>query len=137
MNLVDSCGWLEFLSDGPNAPFFGAPLADTKNLLVPTMCLLEVFKKTLQQRGEEAAIEVAGLMKQGKLVELDTAISLDAAIVGVELKFPLVDSVIVATARAHGATIWTQGAHFDGLPGVRFRKAVQRARHTGSVDRLS
>ena len=35
MNLVDSCGWLEFLADGPNARFFAGPLTDTKDLLVP------------------------------------------------------------------------------------------------------
>lgn len=128
MNLVDSCGWLEFLADGPNASFFARPLADTKNLLVPTICLLEVFKRTLQQRGEEAALDVAALMQQGTMVDLDTAIALDAADVGLERSLPLADAVIVATARAHSATIWTQDAHFEGLPGVRFRSATRARR---------
>ena len=123
MNLVDSCGWLEFLSDGPNAGFFARPLADTKSLLVPTICLLEVFKRTLQRRGEEAALDVAALMQQGTVVDLDAAIALDAADLGVERKLSLADAVILATARAHGATIWTQDAHFEGLPGVRYRAA--------------
>ena len=124
MNLVDSCGWLEFLADGPNADFFARPLADTKNLLVPTICILEVVKKTLHLRGEEAALDVAALMQQGTLADLDAAIALDAADVGLELKLPLADSVIVATARARGATIWTQDAHFRDLSGVRFRPAA-------------
>jgi predicted nucleic acid-binding protein len=123
MNLVDSCGWLEFLTDGPNARFFARPLTVTKDLLVPTICLLEVVKKTLLLRGEEAALDVAALMQQGTLADLDAAIALDAADVGLELKLPLADSVIVATARAYGATIWTQDAHFKDLPGVRFRPA--------------
>ena len=123
MNLVDSCGWLEFLSDGPNAGFFARPLADTKNLLVPTICLLEVFKRTLQRRGEEAALDVAALMQQGTVVDLDAAIALDAADLGVERRLSLSDAVILATARAHGATIWTQDVHFEGLPGVRYRTA--------------
>ena len=123
MNLVDSCGWLEFLADGPNAGFFARPLADTENLLVPTICLLEVFKRTLQQRGEEAALDVAALMQQGTVVDLDTAIALDAADLGHERKLSLADSVLVATARAHGATLWTQDAHLEGLPGVRYRPA--------------
>lgn len=123
MNLVDSCGWLEFLADGPNAGFFARPLADTKELLVPTICLLEVFKRTLQQRGEEAALDVAALMQQGTVVDLDAAVALDAADLGVERNFSLADSVILATARAHGATIWTQDAHFEGLPGVRYHAA--------------
>ena len=123
MNLVDSCGWLEFLADGPNAGFFAQPLADTEELLVPTICLLEVFKRTLQQRGEEAALDVAALMQQGTAVDLDAAIALDAADLGHELKLSLADSVILASARAHGATVWTQDAHFEGLPGVRYRAA--------------
>lgn len=127
MNLVDSCGWLEFLADGPNAAFFARPLANTEKLLVPTICLLEVFKRTLQQRGEEAALDVAALMQQGTLVDLDAAIALDAADLGVERKLSLADAVILATARVHGATIWTQDAHFEGVPGVRYRSA-KRAR---------
>lgn len=130
MNLVDSCGWLEFLADGPNARFFARPLTDTKDLLVPTMCLLEVVKKTLLLRGEEAALDVAALMQQGTLADLDAAIALDAADVGRELKLPMADSVIVATARAHGATIWTQDAHFRNLPGVRFRPAAPSRKGT-------
>jgi len=131
MNLVDSCGWLEFLSDGPNAGFFSRPLADTGKLLVPTICLLEVFKRTLQRRGEEAALDVAALMQQGTVVDLDAAIALDAADLGVERKLSLADAVILATARAHGATIWTQDAHFEGLPGVRYRTA-KPARGSGA-----
>jgi len=123
MNLVDSCGWLEFLADGPNAGFFARPLADTENVLVPTICLYEVFKKTLQQRGEEAALDVAALMQQGKVVDLDAAIALDAADLAALRKLSLADAVILATARAHGATTWTQDAHFEGLPGVRYRAA--------------
>jgi predicted nucleic acid-binding protein len=123
MNLVDSCGWLEFLADGPNAAFFGRPLADGKRLLVPTICILEVFKRTLQQRGEEAALEVAALMQRGTVVDLDTDIALHAADVGLERKLSLADAVILATARAHDATLWTQDAHFDGVPGVRYRQA--------------
>ena len=126
MNLVDSCGWLEFLADGPNAGFFARPLANTEELLVPTICLLEVFRRVLQQRGEEAALDVAALMQQGTVVDLDAAIALDAADLGHELKLSLADSVILASARAHGATVWTQDAHFEGLPGVRYRAARRR-----------
>jgi predicted nucleic acid-binding protein len=123
MNLVDSCGWLEYLADGPNAGFFARPLRDTGKLVVPTICLLEVFKRTLQQRGEEAALEVAGLMQQGTVVDLDAAIALDAADLSLEKKLSLASAVILATARAREATVWTQDAHFEHLAGVRYRPA--------------
>lgn len=121
MNLVDSCGWLEFLADGPNAGFFARPLADPKKLLVPTICLLEVFKRTLQQRGEEAALDTAALMQQGTIADLTAPIALAAADISLERKLSLADAVILATANAYGATVFTQDAHFAGISGVRYR----------------
>lgn len=51
MNLVDSCGWLEYFADGPGADFYTPAIEDTESLIVPTICILEVFKRVLQQRG--------------------------------------------------------------------------------------
>ena len=39
---------------------------------------------------------------------------------GLETSLPLADSVILATARAHEATLWTQDADFEGIEGVRY-----------------
>jgi predicted nucleic acid-binding protein len=127
VNLVDSCGWLEYFADGPNAGFFAPPIVDTENLLVPTLVLLEVFKRVLQQRDEDAALQAAALMRQGRVVELTAEIALTAAALGVKHKLPLADSVILATARHHGALAWTQDVDFEGLDGVRYvRKPVAR-----------
>ena len=120
MNLVDSCGWLEYFADGPNADFYAPALEDPGSLLVPTICLLEVFKRVLQQRGEDAALQAAAAMHQGLIVPLDAGIALSAARIGRDLKLPLADSVILATARTYPCVIWTQDAHFQGLQGVRY-----------------
>ena len=45
MNLVDSSGWLEYLSNGANADFFAKPLESSSRLIVPSICIFEVFKK--------------------------------------------------------------------------------------------
>jgi len=121
MNLVDSSAWLEYFADGPNAKFFAAAVEDTEKLVVPTICLLEVFKRVLQQRGESDALSVVTQMQQGRVVELDASLALGAARLGFDLKLPLADSVILATARAYKATIWTQDADFEGLAGVKYR----------------
>jgi predicted nucleic acid-binding protein len=121
MNLVDSSAWLEYFADGPNAAFFAAAVEDPEKLVVPTICLLEVFKRVLQQRGESDALSVVTQMQQGRVVELDAALAVSAARLSCELKLPLADSVILATARAHKATIWTQDADFEGLAGVKYR----------------
>ncbi len=121
MNLVDSCGWLEYFADGPGAGFYAPALEDIERLLVPTICLYEVFKRVLQQRGEDSAIEAVAAMQRGKVVALDESVALTAARLSHDSKLPMADAVILATAHIHEATIWTQDSHFDGIEGVRYR----------------
>lgn len=120
MNVVDSSGWLEFFADGSHADFFARPITDTGRLIVPTISLLEVFKRVLQRRGENAALQAVAHMRQGNVVALDADIALAAAHLGVMHKLPLADSVMLATARRHGAVLWTQDADFEGIEGVRY-----------------
>ena len=121
MNLVDSSGWLEYFSDGPNAGFFAEPIRSTKTLVVPTISIAEVFKRVLQQRNEGAALQATALMQQGHVVDLDTVTAINAAKLGLALRLPLADSVILATARLNKATLWTQDSDFEGIPGVQFK----------------
>jgi len=120
MNVVDSSGWLEYLADGPNAGFFAGALQDTDRLIVPTISVLEVFKRVLQQRGEDEALQTAAAMQQGELADLTLRVALEAARLGHNLKLPLADSVMLATARLNQAVLWTQDADFKGLEGVRY-----------------
>jgi predicted nucleic acid-binding protein len=123
MNVVDSCGWLEYLADGPNADFFAPAIENLAELIVPSICVYEVFKRVLQQRSEGDALSVVATMQQGQVVNLDTTIALNAARMSVELRLPMADSVILATARAHEATLWTQDADLKGLAGVEYTEA--------------
>jgi predicted nucleic acid-binding protein len=123
VNVVDSSGWLEYFAGGKNAGFFARAIEDTTNLIVPTLSLFEVFKRVLQQRGEPAALQAAALMHQGRVVELGANLALAAARLSVQERLPLADSIILATARAHGATLWTQDADFEGREGVRYAPA--------------
>jgi predicted nucleic acid-binding protein len=122
MNVVDSSGWLEYLADGPNADVFGPAIEDTACLVVPSISVYEVFKRVLQQRGEGDALLAVALMMQGRVVPLDSELALAAAKLSVEAKLPMADSVILATARAFDAVLWTQDGDFDGLEGVRYTK---------------
>ena len=124
MNVVDSCGWLEYFAAGPNADFFAPALRDSDRLLVPSICVLEVFRRVLAQRNEHDALRAAAQMRQARIVDLDADLAMRAAKLGRELSLPLADSVILATARAHHATVWTQNADFEGLPDVRYVPAA-------------
>jgi toxin FitB len=84
------------------------------------LSLFEVFKRVLQQRGEGQALQAVALMQQGQVVELTAPLALAAARVSAENRLPLADSVILATARVYGATLWTQDSDFEGLPGVEY-----------------
>ncbi len=120
MNVVDSSAWLEYLADGPSAEFFSAPLEDTGNLIVPTICIYEVFKAVLRQRGEDAALQTVALMKQGITINLTDDLALQAAKISLEYKMPMADSIILATARVHEAVLWTQDQDFKGMEGVNY-----------------
>lgn len=120
MNLVDSSGWLEYFGAGPQAGQFAPVIEDVASLLVPTIILVEVCRRVLQQRGEDEALQAAALLHQGQVVDLDGGLALSAAQLGVAHKLPLADSIILATAKQFGATIWTMDADFEGLPGVRY-----------------
>jgi predicted nucleic acid-binding protein len=124
MNVVDSCGWLEYFADGANADFFAPAIEATTELLVPTLTLFEVFKRILQQRTEADALRAIALMRQGRVIELSDTLALGAARLSHQLKLPLADSIILYSARHHGAKLWTQDAHFESVEGICFvRKA--------------
>ena len=120
MNLVDSSGWLEYFADGHNAGFFAGAIEDTENLIVSTINIYEVFKRILQQRGEEAAMKAVALMHQAGVIDVTSFIAMDAVKLSDDLKLPMADSLILATARTCGAILWTQDADFEGLPDVKF-----------------
>jgi len=122
MNLVDSSGWLEFFADAPNASFFATPLKNVDELVVPTISIYEVFKSVLRQRDESAGLQAVALMKQGQVVDLTTNISMMAAKLSLEHNIPMADSIILATSRLYGATVWTQDADFKGLKGVKYTR---------------
>jgi toxin FitB len=120
MNIVDSSGWLEYFADGPNADFFCRPLEKTADHVVPTITIYEVFKVVFRQRGESAALQSAALMQQGLVADLTPDISVLAAKTSVEHHLPMADSIILATSRIFGATIWTQDADFKEIDGVQY-----------------
>ncbi|MDA0241978.1 MAG: type II toxin-antitoxin system VapC family toxin [Chloroflexi bacterium] len=121
MNVVDSSGWLEYFANTPNASFFAPAIEDTANLLVPAISLYEVFKRVLQQSGEDNALKAVADMMQGQVIELDAKLSIYAAKLSAELKIPMADSIMLATARTYQAVLWTQDADFANIPDVQYQ----------------
>ena len=120
MNVIDSSGWLEYFTDGENAAFFAPAIENPEYIVVPTISLFEVFKRILVDRNRDDALEAVALMKEGRVVELDDSLALLAAELSHELKLPLADGIILATARECSAILWTQDVHFKDLADVKY-----------------
>lgn len=120
MNIVDSCGWLEMFSLGPNCSFFRKVIGEYDNLLVPSIVIYEVHKKLYSLLDRQKALDVSYSLNRGVVVELSGNIAIAAAEISFEHKIPMADAVILATADAHNAIIYTQDEHFRGFPKARF-----------------
>ena len=114
--VLDSSCWLEYFAETAYAARFDSVIANPQALIVPVITIYEVVKKTARERGQELASIALTLMQQGRVVEMDLNLTLAAT----AYNLPLADSLIYATAQAHGAMLWTQDQHFEGLPGVEY-----------------
>lgn len=121
MNLVDSSAWLAYFADEPNADYFADAIEDHDLLIVPSVCIYEVFKVVLRERGEDDAFTAVAAMEQGAVVDLDADLAMEAASVGLEEGLAFADSVIYTIARKQKAIIWTQDSHFSGKAGVQYK----------------
>ena len=120
MNVVDSSAWLEYFGDGPNASEFAKVIEDPDGLVVPALTVFEVFKRTHQIADETSALDAVAVMMQGRIIDLDASLAIQAAKTSVETGLAMADSIILATARAEDAVLWTQDSHFEELDKVEF-----------------
>lgn len=120
MNIIDSSGWLEYFSDGPNAHSFLEPINDTASLIVPVITIYEVFKVVLRESTESEALQAVAAMQKGKVVDLNGHIAMKASKLSIQHNLPMADSIILATAQVYKCVIWTQDADFENLEHVKY-----------------
>jgi predicted nucleic acid-binding protein len=118
--LVDTCGWIEWLTDGVLAADFEPWLKEPEQVYVPTSVQFELYKWVKRERGETQALEVIALTEQCMVIPLNTAISLLAADLAMEHKLSFADAIIYATARQQDVALITSDDHFQGLPDVNY-----------------
>ena len=120
MFLVDSCGWLEWFTDGPLAEEYGQYLVDSNNLLVPSIVLYEVYKFLKREAGEEKALLAAGYMKNARLVSLDESLAIYAADTALKYRLAMADAMVAACASAFDCILVTSDADLKDMPNVKF-----------------
>jgi predicted nucleic acid-binding protein len=120
MVLVDTCGWIEWLTDGALADTFRPYLEDTETLVVPTVVQFELYKWLERNCGEEAALKAIARTTRSRVVDLDTSTALLAAELSRDYRLPFADAVIYASARRYKVEMVTSDDHFEGLAKVTY-----------------
>jgi predicted nucleic acid-binding protein len=116
--VVDSSGWLEYITADSKAAEFARYLEGENSILVPTIVVYEVYKKLLTAEGKTAADRFVSQALRRRIIPFDENLALAAANVGLEYRLAMADAIIYATALASRAQLITSDPHFRGLPGV-------------------
>jgi predicted nucleic acid-binding protein len=120
MIVVDSSGWLEFLTDGLLAEEYASRLKQPATVITPTIIMYEVYKHSKRLRGEGGAIDAVAAMQKTRVVPLNDELALIAADLSIEYKLPMADAIVLATAQMYEAEVVTSDSDFDGVPGVTY-----------------
>jgi predicted nucleic acid-binding protein len=120
MNIVDSSGWLAYFADEPNAKHFLNPLKDADSLVVPTITVYEVFKVVLRESSENEALQAVAAMQKATIVDLTVQLAIAASKLSLENGLPMADSIVLTTAKAYDAILWTQDSNFKNMAGVKY-----------------
>lgn len=120
MHIVDSCGWLEWFTDGEQAETYEQYLTEVDGILTPVVVLYEVYKILKREVGEEKAILAISYMKRSNIIHLDDTLAIKAADTSLLHGLAMADAMVYATALMHEAPIYTSDADFKGLPLVQW-----------------
>ena len=120
MILVDTGGWIEWLTEGALADSFASYMKDPAELLVPTTVQYELYKWVKRESDENTALDTIALAEDSLVVPLSTDIALVAADLTLSHKLAFADAVIYASARKYNVELVTSDDHFEGLPGVTY-----------------
>lgn len=121
MNVVDSCGWLEYFFNQNNADFFAPALLDTAHLVVPSITIFEVSRRLVTLNAGPPVEEAVALMCKGKVIDLSPEQLALAAQSAKLYGLAMADAIIWQTAEIYGATLFTQDIDLKGLPRVKFK----------------
>ena len=116
--LVDSSGWLEYITSDSKADLFAPYLEGDRPVLVPVIVLYEVRKVLLQRQPKMVADLFVSEALRRTVVSIDQEIALSASVISIQHELPIADALIYATAERNGAELVTSDAHFKGLTRV-------------------
>jgi len=107
---------VEYLANRPRADRFARYIEGRDPLLVSVIEVYEVYKVIRRDLDEERAVEAVSALRRATIAPVDESLALEAADLSLAHGLAMADSLVLATARRHGATLVTGGADFEGLP---------------------
>jgi predicted nucleic acid-binding protein len=125
VNVVNSSGWIEYFANAPGADFFAPVLENVNELLVPQICMAEVARYFHREQGIRQALHALAQMEEGRVIRMNVLIMTRASRLAKDYRLPLADSLVLATARAYEAVVWTQDSDFKGIEGVMYTPKVK------------
>ena len=120
MILVDSSGWIEFFTGGPNADRYAAYLGRSAELVTPTVVLYEIYKVIKRGRTEEEALLAVAQIQKTRVVALSESLALAAADASLEHGLAMADAIVFVTAQSEEAELVTSDGDLKGLEGVTY-----------------
>ena len=126
--IIDSYAWIEYFMGTEAGRRVKSIVEGLEEKITPTICLAEVYAKTLKVEGEEMAeAQKVFIKERSALAPLTEEIAVEAARINVEMKrrirgWGLADSIVYATARVKKGKIVTGDNHFKDLEDVIFIK---------------
>jgi len=118
MTVIDTSGWLEYLSDGPLAAQYDKYIAKPETIITPSIALSEVYKKVKKEKGAEVALLVVAQMEKTRVIALDQEIALMAGDLALDHSLALPQAIAYATALREEAQLITADPRLKGLDQV-------------------
>lgn len=126
--IIDSYAWIEYFMGTKSGEKVKPIIEGLEEKITPTICLAEVYAKTIKTEGEEMAEKQKKFIKErSALAPLDEKTAIKAAKIDAEMKkknegWGLADSIVYATGLIKEAKIVTGDTHFRSLENVIFIK---------------
>jgi len=126
--VMDSYAWLAYFMGTEEGGKAKAIIESQEEKITPTICLAEVYAKTLKVEGIELAEKQKTFIKEkSALAPLDEFVAIEAAKTQIRMKreiegWGLADSVVYATGILKKSEVVTGDEHFKKLKGVFFIK---------------
>jgi predicted nucleic acid-binding protein len=116
--VVDSSGWLEYLTEGTKTEAFAPYLEEERVVIVPTVVIYEVRKILTSKKSKTLANIFLSNALRRTIAAFDDVLAVKSAELSLEYKLAMADAIIYATAKHFQVELVTSDSHFADLPGV-------------------